>query len=136
MSATPSLIKRVQGHDITFIIGHALLKKAILLHKRATVPLYLSICVDTYVQGFQFLQTWDQGYLRIKINFEHNALNRGRYPYEMTRKIGTFYNKYYVLIITYYLLLRIIYYYVLVLFQVPCQGKELCFRLLEEYKCY
>ena len=26
-------------------MGHALLKKAILLHKRATVPLYLSICV-------------------------------------------------------------------------------------------
>ena len=34
-----------QGHGKTFALCHALFKKAILLHKRASVRFYLSICV-------------------------------------------------------------------------------------------
>ena len=36
-----------QERGRTFTLCHALLKKAILLHKRATVPFYLSICVQS-----------------------------------------------------------------------------------------
>ena len=54
-----------QGRVRAFTLCHALLKKAILLHKRATVPFYLSIYVrkdfNTKLESLSqlcFLQTY------------------------------------------------------------------------------
>ena len=48
---------QAQGRDITFIMGHALLKKAILHLKRANMPFFLSKNGKKYIaHDFQLLR--------------------------------------------------------------------------------
>ena len=74
---------QVQGRDTTFIMGHAHLKKAILLLKRANMPFFLSICVSsqgypTNTKGIYVLQGWKvsvQEQEKSKANFSFRREN-------------------------------------------------------------